>query len=64
MSKNRSPLQGESREVAERAANAIREYWLAKGAKVKVWVEPVPHRKHNNTLNLFVVKSEGIPCRP
>ena len=54
------PRSDENRRVAERSAMAIRDYWLARGVKVKTWIEPsrAPGRKREL---LYVVKSEGIP---
>jgi hypothetical protein len=55
---------GDKKVDAEKRARLILEYWLSKGVKPKVWVEAVavPAWK-GRTETLYVVRSEGIPCR-
>ena len=49
-------------DTAKRCADTIREYWLSKGAKVKVWVEPISLRVNQRmSERSYTVKSEGIP---
>ena len=56
------PTAAEDRDTAERAAETIRQHWLSKGVRVKVWIEPEPiNLGPRNSRTVFAIRTQGIP---
>ena len=55
------PRAADNLASAKKCAEAIRDYWAAKGVKVDAWVEPVPVKiGPNNSRTLFTIRTNGI----
>ena len=55
------PTANAAREAAAHQVELIRKYWLSKGAKVNVWIEPFRASEGGKVVTHYAIRSDIPP---